>query len=71
MPIYEYECEKCGSVQEVLRQPGGKSPKKCKNCGGKTHKIISQCTFALKGSGWYADRYDRAKTKKEKDKTKQ
>jgi len=32
MPIYEYECQKCGNINEVLAQRG-ESPPACPECG--------------------------------------
>jgi putative FmdB family regulatory protein len=57
MPIYEYECAKCGKVHEIIQKISDKSLSKCPNCSGKLHKLISQSTFHLKGSGWYATDY--------------
>ena len=57
MPIYEYECEKCGEVVEKFQNFSDKPLKKCEKCAGKLHKIISQSTFHLKGTGWYVTDY--------------
>ncbi|MFZ7128157.1 MAG: FmdB family zinc ribbon protein [Desulfobacterales bacterium] len=57
MPIYEYECEKCGNVKEVLQNFSDKPLTKCPHCSGKMHKLISQSSFHLKGSGWYVTDY--------------
>ena len=57
MPIYEYECESCGNVEEVVQKLSDKPLKNCSSCSGKVHKLISQSTFHLKGGGWYADSY--------------
>ncbi len=57
MPIYEYECIKCGEVEEVFQTFSDKPKTKCKHCSGKLHKLISQSTFHLKGSGWYVTDY--------------
>jgi len=57
MPIYEYECTKCGQIEEVLQKFSEKPLSKCKHCSGKLHKLISQSTFHLKGSGWYVTDY--------------
>ena len=53
MPIYEYECSKCGRIGEVLQKFSDKSLKKCKHCSGKLNKLISHSSFHLKGTGWY------------------
>ena len=57
MPIYEYECTKCGEVEEVFQKFSDKPLKKCRHCAGKLHKLISQSTFHLKGTGWYVTDY--------------
>jgi len=62
MPIYEYECETCGAVEEALQKFSDKPLKKCKNCSGKLHKLISQSSFHLKGTGWYVTDYAGKKT---------
>jgi putative FmdB family regulatory protein len=57
MPIYEYECTKCGKIEEVLQHFSDKPLTKCPSCAGKLQKLISQTTFHLKGTGWYATDY--------------
>jgi putative FmdB family regulatory protein len=56
MPVYEFECE-CGHVFEEL-VPVGTCSYRCPRCNkSETRKIMSACTFELKGGGWYADGY--------------
>ena len=57
MPIYEYECSKCGHIHEIMQKMSDKPLSKCPQCKGKLHKIVSQSTFHLKGSGWYVTDY--------------
>ena len=57
MPIYEYECTQCGSIEEVFQKFSDKPKTRCKACSGKLHKLISQSTFHLKGTGWYVTDY--------------
>jgi len=57
MPIYEYECSKCGRIDEVLQKFSDKPLVKCKHCSGRLHKLISQNCFHLKGNGWYITDY--------------
>jgi len=57
MPIYEYECRKCGQVLEAYQNFSDPSLKKCKHCSGRLQKLISQSTFHLKGTGWYVTDY--------------
>jgi len=57
MPIYEYECTQCGKIEEAIQKFSDKPLKKCRHCSGKLHRLISQSTFHLKGSGWYVTDY--------------
>jgi putative FmdB family regulatory protein len=57
MPIYEYECSKCGRIDEVIQKFSDKPQAKCKHCSGKLHKLISHSSFHLKGTGWYITDY--------------
>jgi putative FmdB family regulatory protein len=57
MPIYEYECTKCGNIEEALQKFSDKPLTKCKHCAGKLHKLVSHSTFHLKGTGWYVTDY--------------
>ncbi len=56
MPIYEYECQKCGQISEVFQRMSDEPLKRC-SCGGKVKKLMSLNTFHLKGSGWYVTDY--------------
>jgi putative FmdB family regulatory protein len=57
MPIYEYECEKCGKTFEIFQKMSDKPLTECQICKGKLNKLISQCSFQLKGTGWYVTDY--------------
>jgi putative FmdB family regulatory protein len=57
MPIYEYQCSKCGNIEEAIQKFSDKPLSKCRNCSGRLHRLISQSTFHLKGSGWYVTDY--------------
>ena len=57
MPIYEYECDQCGQIEEAIQKFSDRPLIKCSHCNGKLHQLISQSSFHLKGSGWYADGY--------------
>ena len=56
MPIYEYECPKCGVV-EVTQSISDAPLTKCPTCRRKVKRLISLNNFHLKGSGWYATDY--------------
>ena len=55
MPVYEFECQ-CGQVVEELVKMGTEEIE-CPKCHKMAKKIISKCSFELKGGGWYADGY--------------
>jgi putative FmdB family regulatory protein len=57
MPIYEYECQKCGEMTEAMQNFSDRPLVKCEKCKGKLRKLISQNSFHLKGAGWYATDY--------------
>lgn len=67
MPIYEYQCKKCGEVTEVLQGFDDKPLKKCKSCRGRIERIISLSAFHLKGTGWYETDHGKKKITQEKD----
>jgi putative FmdB family regulatory protein len=58
MPIYEYQCQKCGTF-EVTQRITEKALGKCPTCKGKVKKLISNTSFQLKGTGWYITDYAR------------
>jgi putative FmdB family regulatory protein len=62
MPIYEYQCKKCGKQFEAFQGITEPDLKTCKFCKGKVHKMMSLSSFSLKGSGWYATDYAGKKT---------
>ena len=54
MPIYEYKCEDCDKVFEVIQKISEKKLTKCKcSKNGTVHRMVSSSGFRLKGSGWY------------------
>jgi putative FmdB family regulatory protein len=70
MPIYEYKCEKCHEHFEEIQKFSDDPLKKCRSCGGKLKKLITNSSFVLKGSGWYVTDYPSADRKKASDKKK-
>lgn len=57
MPIYEYRCKGCGKEQEAFQSFSEEPLETCPHCGGLLKKLVSNTSFVLKGSGWYADGY--------------
>ena len=66
MPIYEYECKKCGAHVEALQKVNDKPLTKCGKCRGKLERKISAAAIQFKGSGWYVTDYAGKTTKSEK-----
>lgn len=55
MPIYEYECKNCGHKLEELQKISEDPLLICPECGKETlSKLVSNTSFQLKGTGWYA-----------------
>jgi putative FmdB family regulatory protein len=58
VPIYEFLCESCGRITEVMQKVSDPPPRACQECGSrKIAKLVSRTAFQLKGGGWYADLY--------------
>jgi putative FmdB family regulatory protein len=57
MPLYEYECKKCGHRFEKIQLYSDKMVKKCPECGGQVEQMISAPAVQFKGSGWYVTDY--------------
>ncbi len=57
MPIYEYECEKCGHRFEKIQKFSDPPIDVCPVCGGAVHKMQSAPAFQFKGTGWYVTDY--------------
>lgn len=55
MPIYEYQCDKCGHKDSEIESFDAPRRKKCPRCGKRSFaRLISAASFHLKGGGWYA-----------------
>lgn len=57
MPLYEYQCEKCGGVFETMQKFSDEPIAVHDNCGGPVHRLISAPALQFKGSGWYITDY--------------
>ncbi|HEV2399356.1 MAG TPA: zinc ribbon domain-containing protein [Candidatus Sulfotelmatobacter sp.] len=57
MPLYEYQCSKCGHRFEKIQKFSDKRIKKCPECGGRVEQVISAPAVQFKGSGWYVTDY--------------
>lgn len=57
MPLYEYECTKCGRRTEVIQKFSDPPRKTCPVCKGPLKKLLSAPAIQFKGSGWYVNDY--------------
>ena len=57
MPLYEYRCESCGRMHEVLQRLDDPPLTTCPDCGGTLRKQVSAPAFQFKGTGWYVTDY--------------
>ncbi len=59
MPIYEYQCDGCKEVFEVFQKLSDPAPTQ-HTCGStQVHRVLSNTSFVLKGTGWYITDYGR------------
>ena len=63
MPLYEYQCDQCGSVFEVMQKFADTPLTIHENCGGHVHRLLSAPALQFKGSGWYITDYARGGSK--------
>ena len=52
MPLYDFKCEECDYIFELIQKHSDDSPQ-CIKCAKDTKKLISKTSFILKGDGWY------------------
>lgn len=54
MPLYDYECTKCGLEFELQQSMTDQPRRRCPECRGKVVRLISGgAGIAFKGSGFY------------------
>ncbi len=54
MPIYEFQCERCGHVFDRLQKLSDPDPDLCPECGEPAiRRRLTAPAFRLSGSGWY------------------
>jgi putative FmdB family regulatory protein len=56
MPLYEYECPRCGRF-ETLQRLGDSPLKTHPTCGSRVRKLMSAGAFAFRCSGFYQTDY--------------
>lgn len=56
MPIYEYQCQSCGTIDELIEINYNSSKfKKCSECGGRSKRIISAGAIHTDTPNWIND----------------
>lgn len=59
MPLYEYRCESCGDVFEVIQKFSEEPLAAHPGCGGHVVRLLSAPALQFKGTGWYVTDYAR------------
>jgi putative FmdB family regulatory protein len=59
MPLYEYQCHRCGKKFEVRQKFADQPLEVHEDCGGQVERLISAPTLQFKGTGWYVTDYGR------------
>jgi putative FmdB family regulatory protein len=59
VPIYEYRCDDCDAVVEVMQKMSDDPLEVCQHCGGHLRKVLHPVAIHFKGSGFYTTDYGR------------
>src|ERR1041385_7424166 len=59
MPLYEYKCDRCGDVFEVMQKFSDAPVEVHEGCGGFVERLLSAPALQFKGTGWYITDYAR------------
>ncbi len=71
MPIYEFQCQACGTVIEVLQKISDPHITDCEACGkAEMKKKVTAAAFRLSGAGWYETDFKEGDKKKNLTETK-
>lgn len=62
MPLYEYKCDRCEKVIEVIQKFSDAPLTAHEECGGQLTKLFSSPAFQFKGSGFYITDYAKGKS---------
>ncbi len=56
---YDYQCEKCNSVYEVIQSMKDDAVSTCPQCNStcRNRLVSGGAGFVLRGGGWYSDAY--------------
>ena len=73
MPLYEYECLKCGERFEVIQKFSDEpftvhSANGASTCSGAVRKLLCAPAIQFKGTGWYVTDYGKGGKKPPREK---
>lgn len=57
MPLYEYKCDSCGAVFELIQKFSDSPLTTHEGCGGHVERLVSAAALRFKGTGWYVTDY--------------
>lgn len=60
MPLYEYKCDHCDEIFEVMQKFSDAPLATHDKCGGPVRRLVSVPAIQFKGTGWYITDYARA-----------
>ena len=60
MPLYEYKCDQCNEVFEVMQKFSDAPLETHDKCGGAVRRLLSVPALQFKGTGWYVTDYGRS-----------
>lgn len=53
MPLFDFQCEACGTVREVLLQGRAEGPERCADCGGPVRRLLSTPAALKRMDGFF------------------
>lgn len=68
MPVYEYQCEKCGHTFEAMQAMSDEPLAECTECGGPVYRLLFAPAIHFKGSGFHNTDYGTKKRPKDTEK---
>ena len=60
MPLYEYRCQRCDEVFEVIQRFSDTPLAVHEKCGGDVERLVSAPALQFKGTGWYVTDYGKS-----------
>jgi putative FmdB family regulatory protein len=60
MPLYEYQCSRCGKSFEIIQKFSDLPLTVHEGCGGPVERLISAPAIQFKGTGWYVTDYKKS-----------